>query len=739
MATRHIPWALGAVLLLAAHRLPAQQSTEDQPDNPEVVALSLRGVKAVDKGELQQSIATTASHCNGLILTPFCWISKSPAIYKHEYLDRTELRRDVLRIRVFYWKRGYRDTEVDTTVAKKAGGVAVTFRIKEGPPTLVRKIAVGPETPVLNAKDVRSAMVLKVNKPLNLLQLDTSIVNLSNKLWDRGYADAVIRTDTVVVDTATHWADVSIGVDPRWKATIGSIRVAGNERVDERTIRNSLVMHEGAVYRRAEVVESQRNLYESQLFRHAAIVVPPQGDSVKTIEVTVREAPLRDARISTGFNTVEFVQLEGRFRHYNFFGGARQLDISGAIGNLLAPQLNGNFPFRNAFKNIDEPALSAFELPTWQASADIRQPWFQNARNTIGFGVFAHRRSQAPVYIDRGEGVSATFTRELAVRTPASAVYRFEFTRIEAGDLYFCVYYGVCDTETIRAQQKPQRLSPIALTAQIDRTNELFSPTKGILGRLELEHADSYTGSDYAYARGDADLAIYRRLGGPHSVLALHARLGIVRPLHEDALHPRKRFYAGGSQSVRGYGENQLGPRALTIPASKLATIGCDAGAANFTACDPNGPVLDSLTGQPRLDASGKMSYLESRDFTPRPLGGTSDIEGSVEYRFPIWQALSGAAFVDAGIVGNAGLQDLAHGTGAVTPGAGVRYRSPVGPIRVDIAWNPAIAEDLQVYTERTNANGVRELVPLDVRYRYQPDRGLLKQLTLHLSIGEAF
>ena len=395
MAMRHIPWALGAGLLLAAPRLPAQQSAADQPDNPEVVALSLRGVKAIDKGELQQSIATTASHCNGLILTPFCWISKSPAIYKHEYLDRTELRRDVLRIRVFYWKRGYRDTEVDTTVAKKAGGVAVTFRIKEGPPTLVRKIAVGPETPVLSAKDVRSAMALKVNKPLNLLQLDTSLVNLSNKLWDRGYADAVIRTDTVVVDTATHWADVSIAVDPRWRATIGAIRIAGNEQVDERTIRNSLVMHEGELYRRAEVVESQRNLYESQLFRHAAIVVPPQGDSVKTIEVTVREAPLRDARISTGFNTVEFVQLEGRFRHFNFFGGARQLDLSAAIGNLLAPQLNGNFPFRDAFKNIGEPQLSAFELPTWQGSADIRQPWFQNARNTIGFGIFAHRRSQA--------------------------------------------------------------------------------------------------------------------------------------------------------------------------------------------------------------------------------------------------------------------------------------------------------------------------------------------------------
>ncbi|NUO63885.1 MAG: BamA/TamA family outer membrane protein [Gemmatimonadaceae bacterium] len=735
MATRYTSWMVGMLGLLASAPLSAQSSPADQPDNPEVVALSLRGVKAVEPSELQQSIATEASHCKGLILTPFCWISKSPAIYQHVYLDRTELRRDVLRIRVFYWKRGYREADVDTTVTPKAGGVAITFRITEGPPTLVRKIAVGPQTPVLNAKDIRTAMVLKTGKPLNLLQLDTSIVNLSNKLWERGYADAVVKTDTVAVDDSVHWADVSIAVDPRWKTTVGEIRVAGNEQVSEQTIRNSLVLHEGDLYKRSEVIESQRNLYESQLFRHAAIVVPPQGDSLKIIEVTVREAPLRDARISGGFNTVEFVQLEGRFRHYNFFGGARQLDLQGAIGNLFAADLNNTGIFKDVFSGTTTNR-AAFEQPTWQASADIRQPWFQNARNTIALGIFAHRRSQPPVYIDRGEGASATFTREVAERAPASAVYRFEFTKIEAGDLYFCVYYGVCDTPTIRAQQRAQRLSPFAITAQIDRTNEAFSPTKGILGHVNVEHAASYTASDYHYARADADVAVYRQIGAPRSVLALHLKAGIARTLGDDALHPRKRFYAGGSQSVRGYGENQLGPRALTVPASKLATLyGCDVSTATIAQCNPNGVVAtkDSLG-----NATPGDKGLAPRDFTPRPLGGTSLLEGSVEYRFPIWRQLTGAAFVDAGLVGNGGLTNFASGSGAVTPGAGIRYRSPVGPIRVDVAFNPSIAEDLPVYTERT-VNGVQRLVPLDIKYRYQPAQSVLDRLTFHFSIGEAF
>jgi outer membrane protein assembly factor BamA len=287
-------------------------------------------------------------------------------------------------------------------------------------------------------------------------------------------------------------------------------------------------------------------------------------------------------------------------------------------------------------------------------------------------------------------------------------------------------------------QRQPRRLSPLALTGQVDRTNEAFSPTKGILGRFEVEHAAAYTGSDYQYTRADGDLAFYRQLGGQRNVLALHARAGFVRAIEGDALHPRKRFYAGGSQSVRGLGENQLGPRALTIPASKLITLlGCNAAAIG--ACDANQPVRDTLTGGPRVNAKGDTAFLAARDFTPRPLGGTSVVEGSVEYRFPVWRQLGGAAFIDAGFVGNAGIAALTDGNGAVTPGVGIRYRSPVGPIRVDVAYNPSISEDLYVYTERTNANGDAELVRLDRKYRYEPASSIFDRLTFHFSIGEAF
>jgi outer membrane protein assembly factor BamA len=200
-------------------------------------------------------------------------------------------------------------------------------------------------------------------------------------------------------------------------------------------------------------------------------------------------------------------------------------------------------------------------------------------------------------------------------------------------------------------------------------------------------------------------------------------------------LHPRKRFYAGGANSVRGYAEGQLGPRVLTIDDSTLIAHNaghCAATMASVVTCDPN--------------AGG----LKNNDFTSQPLGGTSLIEASVEYRFPLSgaQALRhvvGAVFIDGGIVGSGnieGLQslgDIIRGTGAITPGFGIRYESPVGPIRVDFGINPNRTEDLGVVTAIRDATGNRRIVPLQLSRRYAPGHTFLSHLVLHFSIGEAY
>src|SRR5258705_10603767 len=236
------------------------------------------------------------------------------------------------------------------------------------------------------------------------------------------------------------------------------------------------------------------------------------------------------------------------------------------------------------------------------------------------------RRATQAVYIDRGYGGQLSFTRPLVPPAPASTAYRFEVTRVEAGDVYYCINYGVCDNATIETLRLHQTLSPLDLSGSIDRTDIPFSPTKGYIARVDLESASSWTGSDFRYNRAYAEASAYTHFRYPSrdprsQVLAGHIAFGWVRALASantglELLHPRKRLYAGGSHSVRGYDENQLGPRILTIPPDVLARTGCDVSTiASVATCDPN------------------SDSLRTRDFTPRPTGGVSLLEGSVEVR----------------------------------------------------------------------------------------------------------
>ena len=734
--------AAGLALTLGAQGLAAQSARDkDETEAPEVSDLAFKGVKSVDAAELRESISTDESGCKSIILkVAACWWTKSDRVYKHEFLDREELARDILRIRVFYWKRGFREATVDTTVTdagKKK--VKVAFTIKEGRPTLVHAIRVARPDSILSDRQIKRLVVLKAGEPLDLLQLDSSIVRLEQALWERGYSDAVIQ-DTTVVDTATRSGDIDLVIDPKWRARVGKIIVNGNKSVSERTIRNSMTLTPGSLFRRTEVLRSQRNLYESGLFRHASIVLPPIGDSIKTLEVTVNEADLRSARVGGGFSTADFVQVDANFTHQNFFGGARRFTVRGAVGNLFSRSLHDRFIFRNIrTPDADDPDQlfgmgDAFFKPTWQAAISLDQPWFRSPKNSIGISLFAHRRSAPAIYVDRGYGTALTFTREVAVRAPVSATYRFEVTRVEAGDIYYCVNYGVCDNETILAMREQQNLSPFALTGLVERTNDAFSPTVGYRARGELEHASAFTGSDFRYNRAAVDGTVYRQFGR-RIVLATHARAGYVRGLSStgdalnllgagsgEILHPRKRFYAGGSRSVRGYGENQLGPRILTISPRDLrgspedSVMKCPE-SVPITECDPNLADVD--------------------DFAPRPLGGNAVVEGNIEVRFPIWRALGGAAFVDGALVGSENSLDLGRAAGAVTPGLGVRYHSPVGPIRIDVGYRPTQSETLNVVTA-TDALGDRAIVELDTPRRYERNK-FTERLTLHLSIGQAF
>ena len=724
--------ALFAASLLSATPFVAHAQTlrpaADPRDSIDVASLVFDGAKAVSSSDLKLVIFTRTSSCRLILFAPVCKLTPYLLFTDRRRTTRQALGEDITNLRVYYWRRGYRDAQVDTVLAAAKRGVAVTFRIVEGEPTRVGTLTLTQRAPVLSPDELRDAVALREGEPLSLVALDSTLARLKTAVWNHGYGDVTIDT-TVPRAGASHVVPVTIDIDPRWITRVGDVQFQGNSVLGDATLRRALLLRPGALYTRDAVLESERRLFQSPAIARALVITPPAGDSVKHITVAVTETSPRHAGATLGFNTIDFGQAALELRH-NVLGAGRWLSLRAAAGNLLGQQLNGRVIFRQA---IPEGATDAsvFLRPTYQASMTLTQPWIAGARTSASVMLFGGRRSLPGVVVDENAGLTLGVVRELAPKLPVGINYRLESTRVRGGGIYFCAGYGICDNVTADALSRRQRLAPIGASAWIDRADDLEAPTRGYTAVVDAEHASRATASTFAHERIAVDGAYYRAFGRSAiddgrlpKVLALHGRVGYVRP--RGILHPRARFYAGGMQSVRGFAENELGPQVLQVRRTSLLAGGCTDASIASGACDPSG--------------------IPSSEFFVRPVGGSSVIEGSAELRLSFNSKLGGVVFLDAAHVSTSGLVSPARGRGAITPGGGMRYRSPLGMLRLDLGIRPVSAQSLPVVAVVTDASGAERIVRLAMEKSYSPIdphpgtlRSLARRLVVHFAMGQAF
>ena len=749
--------AAGVVLLGCGAGTPlSAQSLKRVVAQPVIDELTFAGNVHITTTELKAVIVTEASHFRSLSGVPLFFLPKKKLV-----LDKAELDRDLLRLRVLFWKRGWRAAQVTPIVRKiDEGHVAITFRIVDGPPTLIGQLNLGPLDSLLVVHDLRSVVDIKVGQPVDLIHLDSIAVRIAAHLDEEGYGDVTIAT-VAVADTGSPLASVTLRPSKLYQTRVEAVRVEGTEKYDPRVVANTMQIKAGDRYSRLRVIESQRALYEAGFFKRAFVRVEPGAtDSLKQLIALVEELPTHSFRVTGGVSTVDFFQVDARYSDANFRNDAGRLSIQGTLGNLLAPQLIGKTPFTNVLQDVITEESPKYLEPTFQLNADIRRRWLTDSRNQTGVSVFAYRRSSAGVFVDQGAGAAASFTRNVTRTVPVSLQYRLEFTKTSAADTYYCVNFGVCDATSLAVVSRTQRLAPLSLTASSDRRDDPIGPTRGYSWRAELEFADRWTGSQLGYGRIELEGSKYFK-ASEKLIIAVHGRGGLVRGIGSagSVILPRKRFYAGGARSVRGYGENQLGPRVLVISRARFqpsrdsfALFFSDTAKKNSRLpCDPNAYALPECPTQPYRvsgDTVRPRSDFRDGDFLPKPLGAETMIEGSLEARYRFWGPLTVAVFVDAGAVGA-----KFGGTPTVfTPGIGFRFLSPVGPIRVDLGYNPRPDEQLSVITELAprDASWLPTGAPTTGLYQIGSTRsfnpatgtgfgGFANRLTLHLSIGEAF
>ncbi len=744
MRTAALPLLLAPLVGLAGYGTVAAQGSEI-----EVTSIDFTGNISFPDDSLSRAIFNRETRCRSFLLAPFCLFGAGFSI-DDQTLNERELPGDILRLRGYYSRRGFKEAQVDTvTTRPDEDRVSILFRIEEGRPVRVSTLdVIGLEG--LEELRIDTDLPIQEGDLLSSVNLDAARDTLIQRLQNRGYPYAdVLRTSRIPAGTP-YEAHVAFDVDAGRHALFGPITLAGNQKLSDRVVLRMLPFEEGQEYSLARRLEGLRNLYSIEMVLHTSIdeAADPTGslpDTVLPLRVTVTEGNTHRVRGGVGWSSSDCLNTEGRWTSRNFFGGARRLQVRARLSNMVSEQLHGI---------CWQSGVEDFGGLNWLVSADFSQPWILDQRFSLGASLFHERQSLKDVYVRQAIGIDLSLSRTAGPYTSLTFAYRPQLTQLEAAEVFFCTTFLVCTPEDISALQDPNWLAPLAFNFARDRANSLFNPTQGYHVLFNAEHASSVTGSAFSYNRLVAAATRYYQ-ARQGQVLALRVQAGWVSAGTfsllgggADIIHPQKRFYAGGANSVRGFAQNQLGPRVLTADVTRLLS---DAPGDGRPLCLP-AEVMD-LT----CDANA----LDDADFgTPRPTGGRMLLEGGLEYRVPFGPRVEGAVFADFGRVWEEA-EAVDASRFEVAPGLGVRYLSPIGPIRIDVGYRFRGVEDLRVVTSQirrfdptrddaldkiaVNGNAldfvlVDELAVLGPAVEVGPGAGFsLSRLQLHLSIGQAF
>ncbi len=677
-----------------------------------VRGLDFVGNRSIDSYSLSTVIATSKSSFFATARL-IRWVG----LGAKRYFDELEFRRDVVRLILFYRQSGFLRVVVDTSVRRTARDVFVTFRIYEGEPVLVTRLEVDGVAGIVDERPLRRAMPLQVGDPFDRFLFQASADTMAAWLRNRGfpYAQVLRNFDA---DAGALTAEVRYEAVPGPHMRVGEIAVQGLERVDTATVLRTLSVRPGEQYREDQLYRSQRDLYGVGMFRSATValrdtVPPPAGDSTVRVLVRVAEGPRHRIRFGGGYGTQDCFRFQSGWSALGFLGDTRVLDLRLRISKLgVGYPLNGGFN-NNVCQSLHDDRTS--DTLNYNVGLTLYQAAFLSPKHTASVGAFAERRSEFNTYTRVQVGGNAGVTFNARRRVPVGVSYSYSVGRTDADPAVFCREFSVCDAAT---QQYLKTRRPFAsVTVSASRRTEDFplDPTSGSHIGLTLLHSSRVLGSDslYEFNRGELEVAKYVPFGR-RGVFAWRFHAGVLLPVRitlagqrAQFVPPEQRFYGGGPNSVRGYGANELGPRVYVIT-------------------DP-----DSFTVQ-----NGDTVYKDVRTVAT---GGNSIVLANVELRVPapvFPDRLRLAAFVDVGQVYERQTEVYSFHSVRVTPGVGVRITTPLGPVRMDVAYRGYDPESGPLLLQ-DNTTG--ELSVYRVNYQRQRPATLLRRLQLQLAIGQAF
>jgi translocation and assembly module TamA len=612
-------------------------------------------------------------------------------------LDPDQLAVDRRRIEAYAHDRGYYDARVlDARVIPVGPGqVDVIFEVEEGEPVRVAKIEITGMESAPEASEAVRRPALKEGDIFTVAAYDALHAQLGAALQDRGWETAEVKQEAHVLPDK-HTADVRYEVQTGPRFRFGPIFVSGAAAVSKDRIQRRArdEISPGAWFDHSKLAVAQGRVFAMGVFAGVRVIrgTPDAERGIIPVVVTVREAPFRSVRLGPQLgvvsgNRVDISGVAG-WTHRNFLGDIRKLDLSLTAGFawlLTKPPKEG--PVGVLAADFSQTDLGGRPVDLG-AHVDLQRGLEQ------GYDFWAQRaRLSLPVHISRRVAFVPSYNFEVYELFNA-----LEFPNpddptkpLPSPVLASCQRPGASTTRGICL------LSYLEQRIEWDRRDDPIVTRRGFYLSFAVQEGAHVAGYGYQYLRFVPEARIFIPVG-ERSVIAARARLGAFVPVAETRLPPTVAlFTAGGPSSMRGYGQDRLSPYS------------------------PGAPATDTTAAIP-----------------PVPVGGNGLAEYSVEMRFPVRGSLFGAVFLDAGYVSYRSHLPTAYQY-ALDPrrlqwalGLGVRYRTPVGPLRLDVATRlPTNLARGVPFSDRFPS--VPSSIPGVPSEHHEPI------VVLHLSVGEAF
>ena len=751
-ARRATSVGVAALALVACGHPLAAQAGECSEGRPELRALEFTGNHALTHRTLAAAVE----------VNPSSWLHRTTRRFgDRRCLAPGALTRDVTRLMLLYRRRGYPGVRVDTVVGHpRPDARSVRFVIAEGPPMRVDSVLVVGVTDDALRRRLAEQVTLRPGDVLDLAALEASRAAVQRRLRREGNLAARVEARTLVDSAAQSGAGV-ITVEPGPRVRLGEIHVAalgrrGDEpRVADGEVRRLAALHPGEVLGSGRIEAARRNLLDAGLYERVAVGIDSvrdgaggvDSDAIADVRIATVEGYANDVRLRGGYGTIDCLRLQGDASRSAFFRPAGRLEFTGRLSKVgigapldFAPQLCSD-----AIQ--DDPYSQRLN---YYAGVTYRHPALGPRGVAHTVSVYSERRSEYLAYLRTTYvGVATSVTRALGRDWTGRLGYDLSFGRTEAQPAVLCATFSACLPAERERAGEPARTGVLSAVVSRDRTDNPLDPTQGGVLRLELRAAPDWLGTttnqQFAGARLDASryVSIGRR-----TVLAGRLRAGFVASLAEADFIPREeRLYAGGATTVRGVGQNGVGPQVYVVDSVTPEVVG-----------------VDTLL----------RSTPEGNEWRPTPPGGSSLVVANLEIRARppvLTSVLQFVAFVDAGAVWSPDAADdyLGFHQVVVTPGVGVRAFTPIGPVRLDVGYSGARSPAGPAYRDtpvglstaplycvspgntlrvtgagQVDAEGlpippVQEEGPCPATFQPPRPERFVNQLTLHLSIGQAF